>query len=395
MSVVANRSLTAGDRRSRRFLAGARVAIPLAVAGAFLTGCGKGEKPYEITDVRERKDAGPAAPALSDSDRFRMGGHADAGAQDDPNAGRPRFSWTTPQGWSESGGSQFREMGWTVAARPDVECSFAMAGGAVLMNVNRWRGQMALPALDEQGLSSIEKRPFFGRAGSVVELSGTFTKGGMGGQPKTIDGAKLLGLIVELPATSAFLKLTGPAADVDAEKEHFFALATSIEMSKAPAPDVAAGPDVSSPDEPAAKPQFSWTVPDGWTKQGERPMRVATFASAKSPHAEVAVSVLTGTAGGTRANLDRWRGQMGAKPLSDAEFSALPRAKILDGTAVFIAVEGTWAGMGGGEGKAGWMFLGMVLERESGSVFAKMIGPADEVRGEQERFRAFCESIRD
>jgi hypothetical protein len=390
MSVVANHACFAGRRRSLRFLAGVGAGLPWVVAGVFLTGCGKSDKTYDITDVRERKDAGPAAPALSASERFRMGGGGD---DQDAHAAAPRFSWATPEGWVESGRSQFREMGWTVAARPDVECSFAMAGGGLLANVNRWRAQMALPAIDEPALAAIEKRPFFGRAGSFVELSGTFTKGGMSGQPKTIEGAELLGLIVELPATSAFLKLTGPAAAVDAEKAHFLALAASIEMGKAAAPEAAAGPDVSLPDASPGKPPFSWTVPEGWTKQGERAMRVATFTSAKAPHADVAVSLLSGTAGGTRANLDRWRDQMGAKPLSDAEFTALPRAKILGGTAAFIAVEGTWGGMGGGEGKAGWMFLGMVLEREAGSVFVKMIGPADEVRAEQERFRSFCESI--
>ena len=41
------------------------------------------------------------------------------------------------------------------------------------------------------------------------------------------------------------------------------------------------------------------------------------------------------------------------------------------------------------------VMLGMVLVRPQGSVFVKMTGPASEVRAERERFRAFCESLRE
>ena len=51
--------------------------------------------------------------------------------------------------------------------------------------------------------------------------------------------------------------------------------------------------------------------------------------------------------------------------------------------------------MGGGAGAAGSMLLGMALERPGDMVFVKMTGPAAEVRGEQDRFRAFCESFRE
>jgi hypothetical protein len=93
-------------------------------------------------------------------------------------------------------------------------------------------------------------------------------------------------------------------------------------------------------------------------------------------------------------NVDRWYSEMGKPGPTDAELAALPRAKVLGGEAVFVEVEGTFRGMSG-EPIEGAGLLGMVLERDAGSVFVKMTGPADEVRAERERFRAFAESLRE
>jgi hypothetical protein len=94
-------------------------------------------------------------------------------------------------------------------------------------------------------------------------------------------------------------------------------------------------------------------------------------------------------------NVDRWYAEMGKPAPSPAELDALPRGPVLGAEGVYVHVEGTFAGMGSTSPAPGWGLLGMILERERDSVFAKMIGPAEQVRAERNRFRAFCESLRE
>jgi hypothetical protein len=121
-------------------------------------------------------------------------------------------------------------------------------------------------------------------------------------------------------------------------------------------------------------------------------MRLASFAPEGTTDTEVYITVLAGSGGGLRPNLDRWRDQMGLPAMSEAEFGGLLREKILGTEAVFCTFEGSFTGMGGAP-RENWMLLGMALDRGGDSVFVKMTGPADVVRGEQDRFRAFCESF--
>lgn len=362
-----------------------------AVLGLLTSGCG-GSETVEITDVRERPDAGVPAPRSTLDQRMR--GEMPTDPHGGGGGGGTRtgvaFTWSTPAGWEPLPAAPMRTAGWKVTAAPGTECTFSTlpaAGGGLVPNVNRWRKQMSLEPADEAAVAALPTRgTLLGRPAKFVELAGTYV--GMGGGA-AVEGAKLVGLVAELPEATAFLKLTGPAASVDAEVPRLLELAASLAAGKGGG-GAAAPARTDAPDAP-----FRWTAPAGWTQGPARSMRVATFVPSAAPGSEVAVSILKGTAGGVRANLDRWRGQMGAGPLSDAEFGALPRAKVLGGTAVFLAVEGAYAGMSGGAGAAGSMLLGMALERPGDMVFVKMTGPAAEVRGEQDRFRAFCESFRE
>ena len=121
-------------------------------------------------------------------------------------------------------------------------------------------------------------------------------------------------------------------------------------------------------------------------KGPEKSMRLVTYLPAKAPKSSCYVSVLGGAAGGAKANIDRWADQMGLPALTDDAFEKLDRKTILGKPAVFCALEGTFGGMGGGEKQAGWVMLGMVLERGDDVVFVKMTGPVDEIAGEKAQF---------
>ena len=368
----------------------ARAAFGLALVGVVLAGCGNRERAYEVTDVRERADGGVPSEDLPPDVRFgaRRAPQADA----PPATGAAMWAYTTPAGWEDAPPAPMRDLLWRVPGKPDVDCSFsALPGraGSLLDNVNRWRKQMSIAPIDEAAVAALPKKTLIGRPATYVELAGVFQ--GMGGQT-VVSGAKLLGLIVELPMATLFLKMTGPAAAVDAESGNFLALAESLKMKTGgPSPHAPTAPPPGAADSAP----YRWTAPAGWKELGEKPMRVVTFVPDGAKGTEAYVTVLSGSAGGARSNVDRWRSQMGAAPMTDDEFAKSPRKTILGGEAVFVAIEGSYAGMEAAQGKAGWLLLGMIVPRGDTTVFVKMTGPAGEVNAERERFQSFCESFHD
>jgi hypothetical protein len=373
----------------------ARPQSPALLLGLLLvSGCGDGEERYRITDVRTVPDDGPSTPlAVTEEQRF---------AQEDPHAGMGapaaapsrRFELTTPEGWKELPPAPMREHGWQVGADGRALCTLSLiegSGGGLLANVNRWRRQMSLPPIDEAALAALPTTPWLGVEARLVELDGRYVgmEGGEG-----LAGARLLGLVATVPAGTAYLKMTGPAGVVEVEKKRFHALAASMRLSDGAARAGPARPPPEPPSRAAEPGTISWTAPKEWVEQGPRPMRLVTFAPAGSTKTAVHVSRLAGRAGGLRMNVDRWFAEMGKPAPTDAELAALPRGKVLGGEAVFVEIDGAFRGMSG-EPLEGAVLLGMVLEREAGSVFVKMVGPADEVRAERDRFRAFAESLRE
>lgn len=136
---------------------------------------------------------------------------------------------------------------------------------------------------------------------------------------------------------------------------------------------------------------FQWTTPDGWERAPDRAMRLATFLT-QDGAVECVVSLLSGSAGGVAANLNRWRAQMGQPPLSEDAVAALPMLEILGRKSPMIDVSGDYAGMMG-EAAPGQRMLGAVCPLEEQMLFIKMVGPADAVAAEAAHFRAFCASI--
>lgn len=85
-----------------------------------------------------------------------------------------------------------------------------------------------------------------------------------------------------------------------------------------PAP-VAAGSDKSDRWQGSG---VSWAVPKGWTQAPGTNMRFATLTPDGADGPEIAVSVFPGNVGGTLANVNRWRGQMGLSPIGQDDVAA-------------------------------------------------------------------------
>jgi len=108
--------------------------------------------------------------------------------------------------------------------------------------------------------------------------------------------------------------------------------------------------------------------------------------------AECYVTLLGGAGGGVVANINRWRDQMGAEVLSEAQIAALPRIPFLGGEAVLVEIPGAYVGMGDADVPAA-LLLGAVCMLEDASVFVKMTGPRATVEAEREAFQEFCGSM--
>ena len=142
------------SRRSpRRFPALAAVA-----ALALAAGC----KREEVTHFRVAKAQPEPSVAKPDSmPPGPMGGGMSGDVPPPPTpTGASALRWTLPQGWQESltGGMRYASLKPPVPGRIDgsVVVLPGPAGGE-LANVNRWRGQIGLAAIDEAALTAARK----------------------------------------------------------------------------------------------------------------------------------------------------------------------------------------------------------------------------------------------
>ena len=381
----------AGGARVRRIR---RRLLATCIGVVALAGCG-GEKTVEITDTRTGMPPGRTAPpGATTADRlgFRPAGHDAAPSGD--------LAYDTPAGWELLPAKQMRIAGFRVAGDANTVCTLATAGGGTLANVNRWRGQLGLGPIDEAALAALPRDTMLGRPAVLVELAGRFT--GMGGDADVPD-AKLLGMMVELPATSVFVKLVGTAKVVDAERERFLPFAHGVRMGGAGAGPHGAAAGGTPPAPPSSSPTAGtgtgpasvpvrWAVPDGFEQRPERTMRLATLGPRGVPEVELVLSSFPGTVGGLVANVNRWRGQMGLPADDPAAVAALPRRKMLGGEGVLVDLSGHLTDM---QGKTieGAKLLGLVFERADDTLFVKMTGPGAAVDAARAGFDAFVASL--
>jgi hypothetical protein len=117
---------------------------------------------------------------------------------------------------------------------------------------------------------------------------------------------------------------------------------------------------------------------------------VASFAAAGG--VDVSLTVLAGDGGGLRANLDRWRQQLGLPPLTDGALEELPRRPMLGHDAVFVEMAGRYAAAGSVIDEA--VLLGAVARHGASTVFVKAVGPVAAVAAQRESFAAFVASLR-
>lgn len=361
-------------------------------AFAALAAC-SGEKPI----AKEQPYVGGALVTdASSAQRFgftpKGAGAAAGGAATD--AAPELFDFVVPAGWANLAPTSMRAVNLAVEREPAAQCTLTLLsgdGGGLAANIDRWRGQMGLAPSTAAELAALPTGELLGRPAVRVDFAGDYS--GMGAAKNS--GYRMVGLLAVATEGSAFLKFVGPAPVVEAELAAFDAVAASLRPRDAAAANVdvaAAAPAAANSGATTAgsNAKLRWQAPTTWTQGPTRMMREVTYTTPDGM--DCYISVLAGDGGGIRANFDRWRGQMGAAPLSSEELAALERVPSLGATALLIEIAGSFEGMGG-EKIEDALMLGAVVAQDDATVFVKLVAPTPVAERERENFRAFVTSL--
>lgn len=291
---------------------------------------------------------------------------------------RPQVSWTLPAGWKEGGSGQMSVASFSIKGEGEAEAQVTITPLAKLAGrdaeiVNMWREQVGLEPLErDEAIKQFEKVTVGDEPANLFQI---------GGNPGEVSSnAKIITAIVHRDDASWFYKLSGDGALVDAQKPAFIAFLKSIRLKEAPAAAAAAPADAA--DDSGAKP--NWTVPSQWKVMTAGQMQVARFAvpERNGVKAEVGVSVFPNDTGGTLANVNRWRRQIGLAEVNEGELSSVvsPLDPAIPGAILVEMVNDSKK------------LLGAVVPRNGSYWFYKLMGDTAAVSPEKEAFVAFAKS---
>lgn len=154
----------------------------------------------------------------------------------------------------------------------------------------------------------------------------------------------------------------------------------SVPKETAPVARMAAAP-TEAPSHEDLHP-VHWTTPSGWEELAPTSMRVGNFLVTKGDKkAEVSIVPLPGRIGTELENVNRWRGEIGLKPIGDTDVSAQ--------TIVIGSATGKLYDIPGPTLSA----IAAILEKNDTSWFFKMRGDTEVVSKSKEVFAQFLKSI--
>ena len=372
-------------------------ALPVAAALVFMmAGCGRDNvKVYKVDSSDAPVTPPPAATPAT------MPTTMPDGLPVPDNSGQPKLKYTLPEGWKEKPLTQLRVASFEISengktADVSVIPLGAMSGGDAA-NVNRWRGQVGQAPLDEDTLTKLaEKVEAAGQPADLYDIAGT--------SPGSGDAERIIGTILHSDTATWYFKMSGDANLAEKQKGSFIAFLKSVEFNKLAAPSsmdlsqlppshpAIPGMDSAAQTAPAAdaagKP--TWTVPADWKEGQLAQFLVAKFViGSGDASAAVNVSSLAGDGGGLLPNINRWRGQLGQPPVTDADIAALPTVDATDVKATLVDIAGTDAR----SGKPARL-VGMIVPLGGQTWFYKLMGDANVVAQQKDALIKFVQSAK-
>lgn len=136
-----------------------------------------------------------------------------------PPAPRHSAKWVKPDGWSEQPVVEMRLGSFKVtgpnSTSADVSVvAFPGDAGGLVANINRWRGQLELPSLEEEQMRQlIQQIEVQGAPVYLVDLQTA---------ENSSKPSRVLGAVLERPDRTWFVKMTGPPALLESQRQNFF-----------------------------------------------------------------------------------------------------------------------------------------------------------------------------
>jgi len=254
--------------------------------------------------------------------------------------------WTAPDQWQRQPSSQMRFATLTFRAGSvpleltviPLKLPANPSDSYVLENINRWREELGLAAIDTQQLEDhLSRRDVAGREAICVELVGTSsvnknTRPPFAGSPGRVPSSNVTTL---------------PSSPPDFEK------------------------------------------PAGWKSQPASGMRKAAFSIGDTADATEVTVIDLPTMGTLLDNVNRWRQQVDLSEIDSAQLNKLVKPLTVDGqVAHFVEL------IGPNTSENQEAILGVITERDGRSWFVKMKGKASLVEQEKENFQNFISSIK-
>jgi hypothetical protein len=139
-------------------------------------------------------------------------------------------SWTVPAGWKEGDLMQFLVARYVIQGNGDASATVNVSqldgdGGGLLPNINRWRGQLGQPPINDDDAAKLPTIDASGAKAVVADFTGTDMRNGS--KP-----ARLVGVVLPLNGQTWFYKLMGDPDIVSQQKD---ALVAFIQSAKYPA----------------------------------------------------------------------------------------------------------------------------------------------------------------
>jgi hypothetical protein len=152
--------------------------------------------------------------------------------------------WTKPGGWNAQPLSEMRLGSFKVdgagGSSADISVTaFPGEAGGLGSNLNRWRGQLQLPSLSDEGLSSVIQRTEVENVPAYLVDFQTENN-----NPKP---SRILGAVFQTADRTWFVKMTGPPDLLESQRQKFLDFVRSFHFSSPAAPEQRAPPGTTKP----------------------------------------------------------------------------------------------------------------------------------------------------
>jgi len=381
--------------------------VLLTLAG-FVAGCHRDEvKTYRVARESDQPPA-QSTPAMStDTPNPALPpGHPDISSAPGssvpatPRTGLPRLTWQTPDGWTEVTPGEMRVASFKIQGKGGQQADVSVIplpglAGNDEANVNRWRGQVGLPPVSPDELKkSADAVEAGGQPAQLYDIAGQ--------NPGSGNAERILGVIQHRDDMAWFFKMTGDASLVEDQKPAFISFLKSLKFAAATEPaslppshpsmgDMGMGaPTASTSISTEGKP--NWQVPSGWQEVSGGQFLVAKFTIAGEGGAMAAVNVSSspGEGGGLLGNVNRWRGQLGLSPLSEADANKVVASiDMPGGKASLVEMSGTDP-----RTSQPARLVGVVVPQAGQTWFYKLMGSPPVVASQKDAFTKFVQGVK-